>query len=689
MTPNMYRVGDYVYFEVYPSSPYQIRRIEELNKTAQGAVEAKVVCFYRRRDLPLSLLKIADQAERQNQILSRPKRSLLSRGDLASTSNGNDILKAEVKENGLELDSRNSPDNGDKDNTNPDMKNERSFGFAGLPLGADKLSPTQIHAIRQRELFLSRQIETLPATQIRGKCAVVILNEVETCDMYLNKDDAFFYSLVYDPANHTLLADKGKIEVSDKHQASVPDMLPEAIPANCSKQHDGDDNKENGALMVVEEDEEQHVEKPSASGGIPTTPRETVVYHPHHNLTDRDIDQFLIIARAVGTFSRALDSSSPMKLPSLHMTASAASRDVTLLHAMALLHQANYDIGQSVKYLVPPPSKQDYPLNADKATTHNTVNLGGPILCRDQLEEWSASEATLFEDALEKYGKDFHDIRVDCLPWKSMRDIVEYYYMWKTTARYTEMQKSKVAEQDNKLKQVYIPNYNKANPNLVGQPNTTDELVKSPVACESCKVDESTQWYAWGPAHMQLRLCNACWIVWKKRGGLKTPHEFESYDLEGDQPGRPGAPGMNRPNIPGQPNRVMPNIRPGNFSNLTKSQLQNQLQFSGKHRAPFLLDPPLHARIARRMAPKSMLNMRKSARSPFKPIDGKAVMSFYYSRQIGEVLRVARSVTKHGNLTMAATDNLIKLHKKHGLMNGSSAISGGIAVAAAAAATRR
>lgn len=153
MTPNMYRVGDYVYFEVYPSSPYQIRRIEELNKTAQGAVEAKVVCFYRRRDLPLSLLKIADQAERQNQILSRPKRSLLSRGDLASTSNGNDILKAEVKENGLELDSRNSPDNGDKDNTNPDMKNERSFGFAGLPLGADKLSPTQIHAIRQRELF--------------------------------------------------------------------------------------------------------------------------------------------------------------------------------------------------------------------------------------------------------------------------------------------------------------------------------------------------------------------------------------------------------------------------------------------------------------------------------------------------------------------------------------------------------
>jgi metastasis-associated protein MTA len=63
------------------------------------------------------------------------------------------------------------------------------------------------------------------------------------------------------------------------------------------------------------------------------------------------------------------------------MTAAAASRDVTLLHAMALLHHANYDLGQAMKFLVPPPSKQHYPLDADKGTTHNTVTLGGPILC--------------------------------------------------------------------------------------------------------------------------------------------------------------------------------------------------------------------------------------------------------------------------------------------------------------------
>jgi metastasis-associated protein MTA len=68
MAANMYRVGDYVYFENFPSSPYNIRRIEELNKTPGGTVEAKVACFFRRRDLPAELLKIADKAERQNEI---------------------------------------------------------------------------------------------------------------------------------------------------------------------------------------------------------------------------------------------------------------------------------------------------------------------------------------------------------------------------------------------------------------------------------------------------------------------------------------------------------------------------------------------------------------------------------------------------------------------------------------------
>jgi metastasis-associated protein MTA len=61
-------------------------------------------------------------------------------------------------------------------------------------------------------------------------------------------------------------------------------------------------------------------------------------------------------------------------------------------HAMNILHENNYDIGKAALSL---------------------ITNDGPVLCKDEIEDWSASEAGLFEDALEKYGKDFNEIRKD------------------------------------------------------------------------------------------------------------------------------------------------------------------------------------------------------------------------------------------------------------------------------------
>ena len=52
---------DYVYVETAPVYPYQIRRIEELTKLGNGQIEAKVQCFYRRRDLSNPLIAQADR----------------------------------------------------------------------------------------------------------------------------------------------------------------------------------------------------------------------------------------------------------------------------------------------------------------------------------------------------------------------------------------------------------------------------------------------------------------------------------------------------------------------------------------------------------------------------------------------------------------------------------------------------
>lgn len=58
--------------------------------------------------------------------------------------------------------------------------------------GTDGLAPKQRHQAKHRELFLSRHVETLPATHIRGKCSVTLLNETESLLSYLNKDVSMY-----------------------------------------------------------------------------------------------------------------------------------------------------------------------------------------------------------------------------------------------------------------------------------------------------------------------------------------------------------------------------------------------------------------------------------------------------------------------------------------------------------------
>uniref|UniRef100_A0A8C0BUT8 Metastasis associated 1 n=1 Tax=Buteo japonicus TaxID=224669 RepID=A0A8C0BUT8_9AVES len=466
----------YVYFENSSSNPYLIRRIEELNKTANGNVEAKVVCFYRRRDISSTLIVLADKHARE--------------------------MEEEME--------------------NPEMVD---------------LPEKQKHQLRHRELFLSRQLESLPATHIRGKCSVTLLNETESLKSYLEREDFFFYSLVYDPQQKTLLADKGEIRVGNRYQADITDLLKEGE----------DDGRDQSKL-------------------------ETKVWEAFNPLVDKQIDQFLVVARSVGTFARALDCSSSVRQPSLHMSAAAASRDITLFHAMDTLHKNVYDISKAISALVP---------------------QGGPVLCRDEMEEWSASEANLFEEALEKYGKDFTDIQQDFLPWKSLTSIIEYYYMWKTTDRYVQQK-------------MFF--FNKPNPNQINVNNVKPGVVNGTGvqaqntgagrACESCYTTQSYQWYSWGPPNMQCRLCASCWTYWKKYGGLKMPTR-----LDGERPG---------PNR----NNLSPHGVPVRNSGSPK--------FAMKTRQAFYLHTTKLTRIARRLC-RDILRPWHAARHPYLPINSAAI----------------------------------------------------------------
>jgi len=535
MSANMFRIGDYVYFETSPSAPYQIRRIEELIKTSNGSVEAKVMCFFRRRDIPSHLLSVTctyskhsaleDEGEfdlcgnagipttptphtpsphtrlmvsppsttvspRNSSTGSNPSKSSSSIDINNAASNGNNMdgnLSPSFNHNN-NVSLRNTNQNSRESNggfSSAMLKNKRnSLMEADIKRGMLGLTEDERHQLRHRELFLTRQIETLPASQIRGKCSVTLLNEAESLSSYISQDDTFFYSLVFDPQAKTLLADKGEIRIGPEYQAEIKDRL-----------------------------------KPGEIDQRDCANIEELIWSPENPMNDDQIQQFLTVAQSVGTFARALDCSSSIRQPSLHMSAAAASRDITKQEAMLLLHQQGYDMARALSQLVP---------------------NSGMMLCRDQMEDWSASEANIFEDAILRSGKEFNDIRQHCLPWKTLKNIVEYYYMWKTTDRYVQQKRIKAVEAECKLKQVIIPSHKKSNPSSAanGKPvnlvNGSVSMTAIPSAnvCEGCSCVSSVQWYNWGPPTKLSKLCEECWLYWRRLGGLKRASRSTREDEE-------------------------------------------------------------------------------------------------------------------------------------------------------------
>lgn len=158
------------------------------------------------------------------------------------------------------------------------------------------------------------------------------------------------------------------------------------------------------------------------------------------SLSDEDFKKYILITQSIGTYARALDwnNNEEYQKPHLMLSASNASRDITLFNAYKCFHESKYNLTTALLNFIP-------------------LNGSGPILCKDEIENWSLNEISLFEEGLDRFGKNFFEIRKELLSWKSINSIVEYYYLWKTTERYVPRKRLKEC-QDKKLNQVYIPN---------------------------------------------------------------------------------------------------------------------------------------------------------------------------------------------------------------------------------------
>lgn len=510
-----YRVGDWVYCETGPHQPYVIRKIEELTKTPCGNVEAKVICAFRRQDIPASVMATVEKFQKENK-------------------------EAEKKEE-TEAESKD-----EKKPNDPTANHSDDFDEALVA----NLTDNQKYNLKHRELYFSKYTDTIAATTIRAKCSVLLFNEeVEKYSDYLAKDDQFYYHLTYDPYQKSIVHDQGEIRVGSRYQAEVPSLV--VTPNGSMLVNEEEDT---AAALAAQEDKrvlrKRKDEEPEVPFSIENMERliwRPIKEDPANQLTDIEIDQFLVIAKSVGTYARALDCNNAFKQPSLPLSAASASRDITLFYAMNTLHENGYDIGKSALSL---------------------IQKDGPIICKDEIEDWSAAEANLFEEAFDKIGKDFGEIRREYLPWKSFRSIIEYYYTWKTTDRYVQQKRIKLSEAESKLKQVYIPNHSKQNQSALIKSvhvqlfNQYDTQLKT--SCESCGTPNTStnQWYAYNltsvtqlvmagntnPAALtnaanqlasqnaannntsnnhinhQARLCADCWNYWKKFHAFKFPN---------------------------------------------------------------------------------------------------------------------------------------------------------------------
>lgn len=111
------------------------------------------------------------------------------------------------------------------------------------------------------------QWDRVPALLPQQRCELDS-NALVAVEMTLSSfvQDTFFYCLVFDPAQKTLLADKGEIRVGSRYQA------------------------DSSSMPLLKEGERENDERNADD-------LETLVWTPGHNLTDRQIDQFLVISR--------------------------------------------------------------------------------------------------------------------------------------------------------------------------------------------------------------------------------------------------------------------------------------------------------------------------------------------------------------------------------------------------------
>jgi hypothetical protein len=85
-------------------------------------------------------------------------------------------------------------------------------------------------------------------------------------------------------------------------------------------------------------------------------------------------------------------------------------------------------------------SQGGYPLECVTALQY----IKSPLRRRTVLEQWSPYEIAVFEASVALYGKQFAKIQREINTSKTVKDVINFYYIWKKTSHYDKWKKDYV-----------------------------------------------------------------------------------------------------------------------------------------------------------------------------------------------------------------------------------------------------
>lgn len=247
-----------------------------------------------------------------------------------------------------------------------------------------------------------------------------------------------------------------------------------------------------------------------------------------------------------------------------------------------------------------------------------------------------------------------------------MNQIIEYYYMWKTSDRFVQNKRVKAADAEGRLKQIYIPPYG------FDDRLPSNEVFEAPArGCESCFTKQSAHWYAWnGFGELRNnqdgnRLCNECWQYWKKYGDIKRVIKGERKIMLQHGPAIPYS-ALQKAEMENskKPSYMLPpNQRTANAQ--LQQRQNNNMNMNMTHNRSYFRTRPAIYFIATQMMKQvrrvgeNIYKPRRSARRPFQWINSAPIKEFYQNADTATVQRCKRQRSRQNVKATAVADRIM------------------------------